>query len=444
MHEKALYFLKWINNDLFAVPATVLFLGAALFLTLKTGFIQIRALPRFFSLIFSGVKNQKEGGLQKSDTISPFHALFTALGTSIGMGNVVGPTIAIMTGGPGALFWLLFYMFFASVTKFTEVVFAMHTRIKTADGIIIGGPMEYLKAVHPAFAWTYCAIMTWLFAGFSSAQSNTLASIYAIEGIPCWVIGFALAAFVAVALSGGAQRVGAIASKLVPVMFVLYVSFALFIIFRDMSALKEALSLIWQGVFNPKATIGGFMGATFFQSIHAGVFRGVYISESGLGTASIPHAMSDAKRHVDQGILAMGSTIADMMLSTLSGLLVLTTGFWTQRVHGNTAIYELFKVHSPLLGQIVLLIAVTLFVLTTVVGNSFNGVKSFTALSGSRFMFAYLSFIVVSIFLGALMPVPLVWEMVDTLLALAALPNLIGLLILAIRYPKILKLHQEY
>src|SRR3972149_6623014 len=151
-----LNFFKWLNADILALPTTLLFFGAGLVLTIKTGFLQLRAFPKFISLVTKGFARKKKSGAEgEMKTINPFHALFTAMGTVIGMGNVVGPSFAIMMGGPGALFWLVAYIFLGAATKFTEVTFALHTRIKTAEGHIIGGPMVYLKAVSPFLAYWY-------------------------------------------------------------------------------------------------------------------------------------------------------------------------------------------------------------------------------------------------------------------------------------------------
>ncbi|MCX5924937.1 MAG: amino acid carrier protein [Candidatus Dependentiae bacterium] len=434
-------FFKWLNNDVFALPAAILFFGVSIILTIKTGFLQIRAFPRFLRLIFKGLSTTKYEKKSTSfgNAINPFHALFTALGTSIGVGNIVVPGIAITTGGPGALFWLVIYIFFASVTKFTEVMFALHTRTKNDRGDIVGGPMEYLKAVHPWLAYWYAAIMSALLIGFSAVQSNTLSSIYALEKIPAWTTGLVLAIITVLILSGGARRIGAVASKLVPFMFVLYVSFALFILLKDITALVNALKLIMNSILMPAAPLGGFLGASIFQAIHCGMIRGVFISESGIGTASIPHAMADVKHHIDQGILAMGSTIADILLSAISGLLILVTGIWMRGGLSNTLVYEVFKLYTPLAGQIILLVSISLFVLTTVIGNSFNGIQNFTSLSRGHWTKLYTSVLIFCLFLGSILPTPLVWEAMDTVLFLAAVPNLLGLLYLAFKYPTILK-----
>ena len=423
------------------LPTTILFFLVSVILTLKTGFIQIRALPRFFSLIKVGMKRKEvlsdEGQVRSIDA---FHALFTAMSTTIGMGNLVGPSVAIFTGGPGALFWLLLYIFFGSVTKFAEVVFAMITRIKTTDGHILGGPMQYLHHVNTFFAYWFMYVMSVLFVGWSMVQSNTLAAIYAQEGIPEWVTGSVLAVMTFYVLMGGAQRVGNLASKLVPIMFVFYVIFALFILFRDPVALHAAFARIMQCIFEPAAPTGAFLGATIYEAIRSGLYRGVYITEAGLGTSSIAHAMADSKRPADQGVLAMYSMGADAILAMISGLIVLVTGVWEHGVFRSTLIYEAFKLQAPAAGQIVLLISISLFVITTIIGNSFNGRQTFASITNFKYVHCYLLFTVLMTFIGAMLHVEFAWVLMDILITLVAIPNLIGVTWLAFKRPEALKI----
>lgn len=425
-------------NEILAVPSTILFLGAGIILSFKTRFVQIRAFPRFIGLITGTVKAQ-EASKSEGKTINRFHALFAAMATTIGMGSIVGPSIAIITGGPGALFWLVVYIFFGCVTKFTEVAFAIHTREKMPDGYVVGGPMQYLKSVHPFLGIWYGSIMVVLFASWSSAQSNTLASILAQESVPEWTVGLGLALFALVVLSGGAQRVGNFASRLVPLMFATYIIFAIVILSRDFSALSSAIHLIFASIFSPAAAVGGFMGATIFQAMRAGTYKAIFITEAGLGSASIPHAVADTKNPVDQGILAMGSTVAELMLSVISGLIILVTGVWQVGGFRSTLIYEAFGAFVPGLGQIALIASLGLFILTTVVGNSFNGVQSFSSLTNHRGVKIYIACTAIVIFLGSIVPVPLVWEVMDSLFAFVAIPNLIGILILAFRQSNVIK-----
>lgn len=434
-------FFKWLNNDILALPATIVFLGAGILLTIKTGFLQFRGFPRFVSLITSGISRRKKTGASgEMRTMDSIHALLTAMGTTIGIGNVVGPSLAIMVGGPGALFWLIVYIIIGASTKFTEVVFALITREKTADGHIIGGPMRYLIGVSSSLALWYGLAMSLLMAGWSGVQANTLASILALESVPTWCTGLGLAVFVWVVLQGGAQRVGVVASKLVPLMFVFYISFALLILLKDPSAVIAAFKLIFGHAFTASAITGAFLGATVLQSMRYGVYRGIFITESGLGTASIPHSMADAQNPTDQGLLALFSAGADAFLSLISGLLVLVTGIWTTGEFRSTLMYEVFMLHSPVVGRLVLTAAITLFALTTVMGNSFNGRQAFASLTQFRWVRFYILFTVCMIFLGSLMHAKLAWEMMDTVLTFVAVPNLIGLLYLAYKNPAVLKI----
>ena len=173
LSQQLYVWLFWFNNEFLAWPAALLFFGTAIILTVWTGFMQIRGLPRFFAIAFGRVNPTAEvKDSSKQQTINPFHALCAALATSIGMGNVVGPSVAILKGGPGALFWLVLYMLFGSVTKFTEVTFAVHTRERTKDGYLIGGPMEYLRSVSPFLARWYGWIMALTFIGWSGSQTK--------------------------------------------------------------------------------------------------------------------------------------------------------------------------------------------------------------------------------------------------------------------------------
>lgn len=423
-------------ENFFAYPSTVLFLIVGIFLTIKTGLVQIRALPRVIRLLTKGVE-QTDNVDEK--TINPFHALFTAMASTIGMGNIVGPSIAVVIGGPGALFWLVAYAFFGSVVKYSEVVFAITLRKVLPDGSILAGPTQYLRDISPLLGVWYGGVTVFLFAGWSGLQANTLASIFYLEGVDKWITGALLAGIVFVVLLGGIKRIGEVASKLVPFMFVLYVCFACFILLQDLAVLRHAFDLIFQHMFTPCAAVGGFVGATVFSAISTGIHKSAYITESGLGTSCIAHAMSDTDKPKDQAILAMFSVIADMILSVLSGLLVIVTGIWTRGQFSNTLIYEVFCDYSPAMGKWVLLASITLFVLTTTIGNSFSASQSFASFTKYRGIFWYYVFLSVIIFVGALVQVPLAWKIMDLLLIMVAIPHLIGLILLSFKHGKLIK-----
>ena len=173
-------------NDFIAIPSTWIFLVVALFITWQTKLVQFRAIPKFFKLLGGGVK--KDNKLGKAKSMSSVQALFTAMSTTLGMGNIVGPSIAIVAGGPGALFWLAVYMFLAGSIKFAEVVFAVYSRKETSGKEILGGPTEYLKMVSGTLARWYGLITVVLFAGWSGVQANTLANVFYQESVPRWLI----------------------------------------------------------------------------------------------------------------------------------------------------------------------------------------------------------------------------------------------------------------
>lgn len=423
-------------NCFLSYPSLVIFLGTAIILTVKTGFLQLHGFSRFIKLIFSGINEQQKSNVK---TINPFHALFSAMATTIGMGNIIGPSIAISIGGPGALFWLLVYIILGSATKFVEVTFSVHTRTVTSSGDIIGGPTQYLRLISHSLAAWYGLVTMFLFTGWSGLQVNTLASIWAQEGIPHWVSGLVASSILLAVVLGGVKRIGFVASRIVPLKFIVYVIFALFILLKNPIAILAAIKLVFSSIASPAAAAGGFLGATAFAVIREGIYKGIFITESGIGTSSIAHALSDVKNPSDQGILAMFSSIADLFLCSLSGLIALVTGVWTSGKLNNTLAYEAFKLHAPYGGNFVLAISILLFVITALIGNTYNGSQSFASFTRHKYVNVYFIFAALIAFLGALSDVPLLWQIMDVLLALVAIPNLIALLILAYRHPHILK-----
>ena len=421
-------------NILIGIPCAFIFLAVGIFLTIKLGFPQVFAFNYFRSFITAGLKRETDN----VKTMSAFHALFTSMATSIGIGTIVGPSLALVVGGPGALFWLLVYAFFGAVIKLVEVTFAVTYRKQTADGRILGGPAQYLKEVHPFFAYWYGISTLFLFAGWSGIQSKALAEIGAQRGVPEYITGFLLAFIIFCILWGGAQRVGNFASKLVPLMFGIYVTFSLWILCSNIPALISAFKLVASSIFSASAPIGGFLGATVYQALKEGTFKAVFITESGMGTSSIAHSMSDVKRPIDQGILAMYSVAADAFLCLLSGLLVLTSGVWTHGVFSNTLVLHVFEKNLPTIGPFFFIISVVLFISTTALGNCFNGGQSFASFTQYRWIRCYYAFAATIIFISALIEVPVVWAVMDLVLPFVALPNLIGIVILAFKHPEVL------
>jgi len=424
-------------NYYLSYPSLIIFLGTAIILTIKNRFLQIRGFPRFIKLVSHGIRKQKIQS--KAKTLSSFQALLSAMATTIGMGNIVGPSVAISLGGPGALFWLIIYIILGSATKYTEVTFSVFTRTVTNNGDIIGGPTQYLKLISHKLAFWYAILTIFLFTGWSALQVNTLASIWAQEGVPHWITGLLAALILLIVVFGGVRRIGFFASRIVPLKFLLYVIFALLILAKNKQMIGFAIKLIFTSVLNPMAAIGGFAGATIFAAMREGIYKSIFITEAGVGTSSISHALANVERPSDQGILAMFSGLADIFLCTLSGLLTLVTGVWTSGKLNNTLTYEAFKINAPPGGRIVLVISILLFVITALIGNTYNGSQSFASLTRYKYVNWYYFIAAIIAFCGALSNVPLLWQLMDIILALVAIPHLIGLIVLAFTYPHILR-----
>ena len=414
-------------NTYLALPSTIIFLFVAIILTIKTKFMQFKGWHRFIHLLKFGAQ-EKSHNTYKS--IGSLQALFTAMSTTIGIGNIVGPSLAIAAGGPGAIFWLIVYSFLGSVTKFVEVTLAVSTRKKTEEGVIIGGPNIYLNKLHSNLGIWYSLMTIPLFAGWSAIQSNILADILSQESFPRWLTGILLGCLVFLALLGGVKRISNWATKLVPLMFVLYVSFSFFILIKHAFILPSIFKLILNCAFSPTAALGGFLGASIFESVRHGIYKGIYITESGIGTSAIPHALANVEHPTDQGLLAMYSVFADTILCFISGLLVLVTGSWWQKDINNIIVYETFKKFAPKIGQIILLVSIILFVFTTIIGNAFNGNQSFGSLTKYRYLKTYALIVSLVTFLGAILELPIIWNLCDILLVLIAVPNCLGILLI--------------
>ncbi len=410
---------------------SAIFLVVGIFLSMTFGFPQLRKGRRFLQILSSNQINTST-----KNTISPLQALLTAMSTSLGSGSIAGVPLAIVIGGPGALFWLVVYAFFGSVTKFAEVAFAIKYRTRAADRSIIGGPTSYLWQVHPFLAYWYGALALLLFAGWSALQAKALSEVFGKLGVSEYITGAATALFVLYMLIGGAKRIGQLSSYLVPVMCTSYLLACLFILLQDIPLLGQMFMLVMSKAFTPTAATGGFAGATVFMAMRQGIFKSAYVTEAGVGTAAYPHALADTDSATDQGILAMYSVAIDTFFCLISGFVVLVTGVWTSGAACNSLIYDAFNLGLPTIGPAILIFSLVLFVTGTAVGNSFNGSKSFGFFTGNKYLLSYYIFVVTMMFVGSVAPSLALWAIMDIILPLTVLPNLIGLIYLAIQHRK--------
>lgn len=310
-------------------------LGTGLFFTLYLGFPQLRFFGRALRIVRG--KDDKRG--MPGDT-SHFQALATALSGTVGTGNIGGVAFAIYLGGPAALFWMWATAFFGMTSKFVEVTLSHKYRMKTADGTMAGGPMYYMdRALNLKWLAVIFAIATVIssFGTGSLPQSNNIAQAMASAfGIKPIVTGGVLAVVLALVILGGIKRIAAVASKIVPFMAILYLVGALAVIFAHWENVIPSFLLVFQTAFTGSAAVGGFLGASFAFAFNRGVNRGLFSNEAGQGSAPIAHAAARANEPVSEGMVAILEPFIDTIcICTLTGLVILASGVWTEKVPNN-------------------------------------------------------------------------------------------------------------
>ncbi len=422
-----------------------------LLLTLGLMFMPWRKVGYGFRLLFD-----KDGATGEGE-VKPFNALMTALSATVGTGNIAGVATAIALGGPGAIFYMWLIALFGMATKYAEAVCAVTYREVDANGKYVGGPMYYLRNGVGEFAPELGKWLGLAFAIFgavaafgigNAVQVNSMAAALDNSfGIPEWSTGVVVAALVGVVVIGGIRRIGEVAGKLVPAMIVLYLGAALVILAINVTAIPGAIGLIFTHAFTPAAATGGFAGAAVAAAIRFGIARGVFSNESGLGSAAIAHAAAQTNSPVRQGIIAMLGTFIDtIVVCTMTALVILTSGAWVMTgsdgggLTGAVLTSTGFET-SMAGGQYIVTVALAVFAFTTILGWSYYGERCWQYLFKERSLVIYRALWVLAALAFANVKVDLVWNLADTLNGLMAVPNLIGLLLLA---PMVFKVTREY
>ena len=420
-------------------------------LTLGLVFMPWRKVGYGFRLLFDKSQAQGEG------EVKPFNALMTALSATVGTGNIAGVATAIALGGPGAIFYMWLIALFGMATKYAEAVCAVTYREVDSTGKYVGGPMYYLRNGVGEFAPELGKYLGLAFAIFgaiaafgigNAVQVNSMAVALGNSfSVPTWLTGVIVAGLVGVVIIGGIRRIGDVAGKLVPAMIVLYLGAAVLIILINIAEVPSAIALIFTHAFTPAAAAGGFAGAAVAAAIRFGVARGVFSNESGLGSAAIAHAAAQTNSPVRQGIIAMLGTFIDtLVVCTMTALVILTSGAWTMTgedgggltgaVLTSTGFQE-----SIVGGQYIVTIALAVFAFTTILGWSYYGERCWQYLFSERSLFIYRVLWIVAALSFANVKVDFVWNLSDTLNGLMAVPNLIGLLLLA---PMVFRVTRKY
>ena len=446
-------FLEKLNGFVWGLPALIGILGVGLYLTLRTGFAQLRFLPKAIRDFCSRFSQKDKPGEDKSS----FQALCTALAATVGTGNLAGVAGAIALGGPGAIFWMWVCAFFGMVTKFAEATLAVRYRKKAPNGEYIGGPMVMIEQ-GLGKRWRWLGVLYSFFALVASFGVGNAAQINAVIGGVNGVISafggshsqwldFLVAAILAVLicvmLLGGAKRIGEVAERLIPFASIAYLLLCLVVLIGRFQAIPQAFAAIVTGAFSPKAITGGVVGS-FFVALRVGAARGVFTNEAGMGTASIAHAGANVAHPVRQGLMGIMEVFLDtVVICTMTALVILCSGV-TVPFGEDTGILLTTEAFSAVLGDWVsvpIAIALILFALATVVGWGLYGIRSAQYLFGENSWKTFAVLQGLAVMASSFAGTGAVWLLAETVNGLMAIPNLIVLTALT---PELTRLVKEY
>lgn len=436
--------VNFLNGLVWGPPMLMLILGTGCFLMIRLRLMPLLRIKQGVKSLWQGrVKGDPETGL-----ISPFQALMTCLAATVGTGNIAGVATAIFWGGPGALFWMWCTALVGMATKYSEVVLAVHYRERDKNGEHVGGPMYAIKnGLGPRWAWL--AALFALFGGFAGfgignmVQANSMAqALESSFAVDVRLTGFLTMIIVAAVILGGIRRIGKVAASLVPFMCVVYVLTAIVVLFINLSAIPAAFSLIFTHAFAPAAATGGFAGAAVMAAIRYGVARGIFSNEAGLGTAGIAQAAGTSDNPVKSGLIGMMGTFIDtIIICTMTGLAIISSGVWSSGESGAALSIAAFESALPGIGGHVLTLSLILFTFTTILGWSYIGERCWSYLFGVKTILPFRIFWVIAVYWGATAQLDFVWLLADTLNGLMAVPNLIALIILS---PVVVGLTRSY
>ena len=423
-------------NDVVWGPVMLAFLiGTGLFLSYKTGFLQFRKFGYMAKNTILGVFSKDQHSKDKSG-VSPFQAVATAMAGTIGTGSIAGLATAIMSGGPGAVFWMWISALLGMITKYSEILLSLKYREKNESGEWVGGPMYYIKN---GLNMKWLAVLFAIFAMIAclgtgnATQSNSIAvALKSTLNITPWITGSVLTVIAAFVILGGMRRIASVNEKLVPFMAVFYVVCAIVALIINFAKIPDAFALIFREAFNFKAATGGAAGYGVMLAMHYGFSRGVFSDEAGLGSAPIAHAASSTKDPVRQGLWGMFEVFfTTIIICTLSALVILTSDIWTSGEFNGAALsIASFNSIIPGIGGIIVTLSTVFFALSTILGWAYYGEVSMEFLSGNskKAVLAYRIVYVAFVFLGTVGNLNLIWSISETMNGLMAIPNLIGVI----------------
>ena len=436
-----------INNYLSSYILVFLLIAVGLWYSIRTRFVQVRCFGEGMRRVFGNIRLR---GKKQESGMSSFQALATAIAAQVGTGNIVGASGAILTGGPGAIFWMWIIAFFGMATIYAEATLAIKTRKKDAQGNIKGGPVYYIttafKGGFGKFLAGFFAVAIILALGFMGCmvQSNSIGStMQSAFGIPSWVVGLVLVAICAVIFLGNVQRLASVTEKLVPVMAVIFLLGGLVVLVSRITYIPATIAMIFRYAFQPQAIIGGAFGAAIKAAVSQGAKRGLFSNEAGMGSTPHAHAQANVKDPHEQGTVAMiGVFIDTFVVLTLNALVIISTLYTSDGILASGVIPEgigkanlaqtaFGTVFGERFGAIFVAICLFFFAFSTVLSwNLFGKINAnylFGRKNPKRCTLIYSIIAMVFIFVGTIASNDLVWELQDMLNNLMVLPNAIAL-----------------
>ncbi len=445
MEAMLLGIVKQINSYLSDYVLIVLLVGAGLYFSIRTRFVQVRCFGEGMRRVFGNIK--LNGGKQHGG-FSSFQALATAIAAQVGTGNIVGACGAILIGGPGAIFWMWIIAFFSMATIYAEAVLAQETRVVDADGTVHGGPVYYIKRAFTGgfgkFLAGFFAVAIIIALGFigSMVQSNSIGeSLSNATGVPTWIIGLVVALLSGYVFLGGSHRVASWAEKIVPVMACLYIIGGLAVLIARIRFIPETFGMIFRYAFEPQAIIGGSFGFALKQAISQGVKRGLFSNEAGMGSTPHAHAMAKVSCPHEQGVVAMvGVFIDTFVVLTMTALVVISTLYAGNGILAsgtaegvsktNMAQIAFSSIMGNTAGSLFVAICLMFFAFSTILGWNFFGRINVEYLFGKKAVPVYSVIAVVLIFLGSCVSNDLAWELSDMFNQLMVIPNFFAIVAL--------------
>ena len=435
-----------INTYLSNYILVFLLIGVGLWYSIKTRFVQLRCFKEGWNSVFGNLSLR---GKKHDSGMSSFQALATAIAAQVGTGNIVGASGAILTGGPGAIFWMWIIAFFGMATIYAEATLAQETRIVEKDGNVKGGPVYYIttafKGGFGKFLAGFFAVAITLALGFFGCmvQSNSIGStMQTAFGIPSWIVGIVLVAICAFIFLGGVQRLASVTEKVVPIMAAIFLLGGLIVLIVRIKYVPATIGMIFKYAFQPQAIIGGGFGYAIKTAISQGAKRGLFSNEAGMGSTPHAHALANVDCPHDQGVVAMiGVFIDTFVVLTLNALVIISTLYtadgplasgYVGDITGvlgkaNLAQTAFGVVFGETAGNMFVAVCLFFFAFSTILSWNLFGKINVSYLFGKKSTVVYTVLALVFIFLGTMMSNDLVWELSDMFNNLMVIPNAVAL-----------------